>query len=221
MPVCPVLLSTLALCCADAPEGQPQPAPVALPRGDSDAFRERMTAWTAPSAETAVPVTPQAPAKRAALPRLSSGYGYRADPVHGAARMHRGLDIPGPAGTPVLASGDGVVRFAGSAGSYGRMVEIDHGNGLRTRYAHLSRLLVRAGDAVGRQQTIALMGSTGRSTGSHLHFEVREHGQSTDPLPLLSQPARSARPALTDSEPHISDFARRRAQAHAGRRADR
>ncbi|MBA3940842.1 MAG: hypothetical protein C0520_06500 [Sphingopyxis sp.] len=212
MPVCPVLLSSLALCCAGAAEGHPEMPEIALPRGDGEAFERRMTDWSVPEQKPA-PVVPQSPATRAAMPRLSSGYGYRTDPVRGGARMHRGLDIPGPVGTPVLASDGGVVAFAGSAGSYGRMVEIDHGRGLRTRYAHLSRLLVRAGDTVGPQQPIALMGSTGRSTGSHLHFEVRENGRSTDPLPLLGQPARAARPAFAETAPHISDFARRRAEA--------
>jgi murein DD-endopeptidase MepM/ murein hydrolase activator NlpD len=149
------------------------------------------------------------------MPRLSSGYGYRTDPLRGTGRMHYGLDIPGPLGTPVLASSDGFIAFAGSAGSYGQMIEIDHGNGLRTRYAHLSRLLVRAGEAVGQHQTIALMGSTGRSTGSHLHFEVRVNGRATDPFPLLGQPVSSVpdRPMILDTAPYVSDFARRRALA--------
>ncbi len=219
MPVCPVLLSSLALCCAGAPEGHAEAPATTLPRGDGDAFHKRMSAWSAPE-EKPVLIVPQAPTARAAMPRLSSGYGYRTDPIRGTVRIHRGLDIPGAAGTPVLASGSGVVRFAGSAGSYGQMVEIDHGSGLRTRYAHLSRLLVRTGDAVDQRQPIALMGSTGRSTGSHLHFEVRENGRSTDPLPLLGQPARIARLALADTAPHISDFARRRNEAETSRDAD-
>src|SRR3546814_9855120 len=87
---------------------------------------------------------PRKTAKPAAMPKLSSHFGYRSDPILGTGRMHYGLDIPGPVGTPVLASSGGFVAFAGAAGSYGQMVEIDHGEGLRTRYAHLSRLLVRA-----------------------------------------------------------------------------
>lgn len=152
------------------------------------------------------------------MPRLSSPYGYRTDPVHGTERMHYGLDIPGPLGTPVLASSGGLVAFAGLAGSYGQMVEIDHGGGLSTRYAHLSRLLVRPGERVGQHDAIALMGSTGRSTGNHLHFEVRVNGRATDPAPLLGQPSTLpvVRVAALDPAPHVSDFARRRASASDG-----
>ncbi|WP_448140228.1 M23 family metallopeptidase [Sphingopyxis fribergensis] len=173
-----------------------------------------MTDWSAPEPEPAL-APPREVAARAAMPRLSSHYGYRADPIHGTGRMHYGLDIPGPLGTPVLASSGGLVAFAGSAGSYGQMVEIDHGGGLSTRYAHLSRLLVRPGERVGQLEAIALMGSTGRSTGSHLHFEVRVNGRATDPTPLLGQPAAlsAVRLAAVDTMPHVSDFARRRAAA--------
>lgn len=127
--------------------------------------------------------------------------------------MHYGLDIPGPLGTPVRASSGGLVAFAGLAGSYGQMIEIDHGDGLRTRYAHLSRLLVQRGDRVSQRDPIALMGSTGRSTGSHLHFEVRVNGQATDPAPLLRRPVDLAQMRLVtvDVAPHISEFSRRRA----------
>ncbi|NIJ36033.1 murein DD-endopeptidase MepM/ murein hydrolase activator NlpD [Sphingopyxis panaciterrae] len=211
MPVRPALYPLLALCAGAGPVA----AQTTLPGGDSTAFRQRMTDWSAPAPQPVIAPPQQSPVP-AVMPRLSSGYGYRADPLHGGGRMHYGLDIPGPLGTPVFASGGGFVAFAGAAGSYGRMVEIDHGSGLRTRYAHLSRLLVRAGDPVAPQQEIALMGSTGRSTGSHLHFEVRVNGRATDPFPLLggAPPPRSARPmTIADTAPHISDFARRRAPA--------
>jgi murein DD-endopeptidase MepM/ murein hydrolase activator NlpD len=179
-----------------------------------------MTDWSAPEPVLTLPreVAPSANREPARMPRLSSHYGYRVDPLHHTGRMHYGLDIPGPLGTPVLASAQGHVAFAGPAGSYGQMVEIDHGGGLRTRYAHLSRLLVRPGEAVGTRQTIALMGSTGRSTGSHLHFEVRVNGRATDPAPLLGQPAigPSFHLASVDTTPHISDFARRAAATPEG-----
>lgn len=177
-----------------------------------------MTDWSAPENEPARIAMRTTP-KRAIMPRLSSSFGYRSDPIRGVGRMHYGLDIPGPLGTPVLASDGGLVVFAGSAGSYGQMVELDHGGGLRTRYAHLSRLLVQAGDTVGQRQAIALMGSTGRSTGSHLHFEVRVNGRATDPAPLLAQPSPIAltQRVAGDTSPHISEFARRRAQVTADR----
>lgn len=204
----------LAIGCACTIGLGPATSQTLLPSGNSEIFRQRIIDRTTPDLAPAPPrETPPPAAPRAKMPRLSSHYGYRADPIHGAGRMHHGLDIPGPLGTPVLASGSGLVAFAGRAGSYGQMVEIDHGGGLRTRYAHLSRLLVRSGDAVSPRQTIALMGSTGRSTSSHLHFEVRVNGRPTDPIPLLNQPTAHAplRLVRIDSAPHRSNFSRRRA----------
>ncbi len=132
--------------------------------------------------------------------------------------MHYGVDIPGRQGTPVLASASGMVRFAGAAGSYGEMVEIDHDGALATRYAHLSRILVRPGAHVEQGEPIALMGSTGRSTGSHLHFEVRIGGRAVDPLPYLGPEARSPPKAWIEPDaPHISAFARARANLLQGR----
>ena len=194
-----------------------------LPGGNSDAFRQRMMAWTASTQSIVQPAAPAQTSGRAApitqLPRLSSGFGDRTDPLLGTHRMHAGIDIPGPAGTLVLASASGIVRFAGAAGSYGKMVEIDHGGGLRTRYAHLSRILVRPGDTIARQQTIALMGSTGRSTGSHLHFEVRTNGRAANPLAYFGYHAPVPAPSiawqpqsLAQSQPYLSQFARTRTE---------
>lgn len=152
----------------------------------------------------------------AVLPRLSSRFGRRADPFHATSAWHHGIDIPGSLGTPVLAAGAGVVRFAGSAGGYGAMVEVAHGGGLATRYAHLARILVRAGTAVEQGQPLGLMGSTGRSTGSHLHFEVRRAGSAVDPLPYLRLQTDTPLPAAAapaPSAPHVSAFARARAEA--------
>lgn len=115
----------------------------------------------------------------------SSNFGVRSDPFHGNARMHAGVDIPGPVGTPIYATADGVVGRAQRAGAYGNLVELEHGKGIQTRYGHLSRILVTAGDRVRRGQLIALMGSTGRSTGSHLHYEVRMDGGAVNPVPFL------------------------------------
>jgi murein DD-endopeptidase MepM/ murein hydrolase activator NlpD len=184
-----------------------------------------MTNWSA-EVEATTPVVvqlPQAQARTTArLPRVSSRFGYRADPLRGKVRMHSGIDIPAPLGTPIQASAGGFVRFAGSAGGYGQMIEIAHGNGLTTRYAHLSRILVQPGAPIARGETIALMGSTGRSTGSHLHFEVRDSGRPADPLAYLGgAPLETAgsfrggsyRVWHALSEPHVSQFARARAAA--------
>lgn len=144
------------------------------------------------------------------LPRLSSGFGPRSDPLHRGRAIHRGIDLPGAAGTPILASASGIIRFAGTAGTYGNMIEIEHAEGLRTRYAHLSRILVRRGAMVALGETIALMGSTGRSTGNHLHFEVRSDGRAVNPF-LLMAAASSAAKLQAGTATRRSAFARDRA----------
>ncbi len=117
---------------------------------------------------------------------FTSNFGIRTDPFRGTAAMHAGVDIPGPVGTPVYATADGVVDRAERAGGYGNLVEIDHGKGIATRYGHLSKILVEAGSRIHRGQLIALMGSTGRSTGPHLHYEVRIDGRAVNPAPFLT-----------------------------------
>jgi murein DD-endopeptidase MepM/ murein hydrolase activator NlpD len=116
---------------------------------------------------------------------FSSFYGVRSDPFRGTAAMHAGVDIPGPTGTPIYATADGIVERAAWTGGYGNMVELEHGRGLETRYGHLSKILVAQGQRVKRGDVIALMGSTGRSTGSHLHYEVRMDGRAVNPVPYL------------------------------------
>ncbi|MFA9438018.1 M23 family metallopeptidase [Uliginosibacterium sp. sgz301328] len=115
-----------------------------------------------------------------------SPFGNRVDPINGRVAFHSGLDFPAPTGTPIHAAGGGTVRFAGFMSEFGNMVEIDHGNGLTTRYAHASKLLVRTGDAVTPRQVIAQVGSTGRSTGAHLHFEILHQGRYVDPAQYLT-----------------------------------
>jgi murein DD-endopeptidase MepM/ murein hydrolase activator NlpD len=117
--------------------------------------------------------------------RQSSGYGNRKDPFTGGRAFHSGLDFAAPSGTSVLSAADGVVEFVGERSGYGKVVEIDHGNGLMTRYAHLSAYLAREGQRVVTGTPIARVGSTGRSTGPHLHFEVHRADQSVDPKPFL------------------------------------
>ncbi|WP_374524726.1 M23 family metallopeptidase [Sphingopyxis sp.] len=120
---------------------------------------------------------------------LSSSYGYRSDPFTGAGAMHAGLDFPGPLGTPILAAAPGRVVFVGQKSGYGNVVEVDHGQGILTRYAHLSGFTARVGEQVAAGQQIAKMGSTGRSTGSHLHFEVRLNGVAVNPRRFLEAKA--------------------------------
>ena len=121
----------------------------------------------------------------AAVMLMSSGFGYRSDPFNGGAAMHAGLDFKGPVGTPILAAAEGIITSAGSQGGYGNTIEITHANGLVTRYAHLSGFNVKSGQRVARGVQIGRMGSTGRSTGSHLHFEVRLNGQAINPRKFL------------------------------------
>ena len=116
---------------------------------------------------------------------ISSSYGYRRDPFTGGGAMHSGIDFKGTRGLPILAAAGGKVTHAGWKSGYGKTVEVTHGNGLMTRYAHLSRIGVIAGQKVGQGLQLGAMGSTGRSTGTHLHFEVRLNGRAINPRPFL------------------------------------
>ena len=127
---------------------------------------------------------------------ITSGFGYRRDPFTGAAAMHKGLDFRGHIGTPIHAAADGVVSFVGQIRGYGNVVEIRHGNGLVTRYAHMSKFKTKRGTRVAAGDVIGLIGNTGRSTGPHLHFEVRVNGRAVNPRPFL------------ESAPHVLEEAR-------------
>ena len=116
---------------------------------------------------------------------FTSGFGVRSDPFLGRPAMHTGLDFRAAAGDPVRATANGKVVSSGWAGGYGRMVEVDHGNGLSTRYGHLSEILVKVGDVVRMGQVVGAVGSTGRSTGPHLHYETRIDGEAVDPQKFL------------------------------------
>lgn len=116
---------------------------------------------------------------------FTSNFGVRSDPFRGTAAMHAGVDIPGAVGTPIYATADGIVSHAGRQGGYGNLVQVNHGRGIETRYGHLSKVLVADNSRVRRGQIIGLMGSTGRSTGSHLHYEVRVDGKAVNPIPFL------------------------------------
>lgn len=122
---------------------------------------------------------------------VSSSYGYRSDPFTGGAAFHAGLDFPGPMGSPIYAAAKGRVTFVGQKSGYGNCVEVTHGNGLMTRYGHLSGFRAHVGEEVDAGALIAAMGSTGRSTGPHLHFEVRVNDRPVNPRPFL-EAARNA-----------------------------
>lgn len=112
---------------------------------------------------------------------LSSGFGYRKSPFTDLREFHKGLDIAGRKGTSIVATADGIVTFVGNNGFLGKMIKIDHGHGMVTRYGHIQKALKKRGEAVKRGETIALMGSTGRSTGPHIHYEVHLNGIPVNP----------------------------------------
>jgi murein DD-endopeptidase MepM/ murein hydrolase activator NlpD len=153
-------------------------------------FRQLFASWRAlDQLEQGAASIPSAQPIAAA--NFTSGYGVRSDPFRGRAAMHAGIDLAGPIGTPVYATADGIVgRSEYNNGGYGNLVEINHGPGIQTRYGHLSQRIAQPGQRVRRGQLIGLMGSTGRSTGSHLHYEVRIDGRAVNPIPFM-QPANS------------------------------
>ena len=121
------------------------------------------------------------------IPCCSSGYGWRNDPILGVRKFHEGLDFSAAHGEQIIATASGIVVAAGRAGHYGKYIKIKHGGGLETRYAHASKLLVKTGDLVSKGEVIALVGNTGRSTGPHLHYEIRLRGNSLDPRKYLKK----------------------------------
>lgn len=129
----------------------------------------------------ALPITRPTPAEI----RYSSPFGYRKHPISGVQKLHGGVDMAAPLGTPITAAGSGVVLSAGWGGGYGNLVQIDHGNGIITRYAHLSQIDVAAGQPIAVGAKVGLMGTTGASTGVHLHFETRIHGSPVNPACFL------------------------------------
>ncbi len=147
-------------------------------------FRAAFDSWkrrdTLNSAIVAIPS-----AKPVSDISVNSGFGVRSDPFRGGRAMHAGVDIPGPYATPIYATADGRVGRAGRYGGYGNLVELEHGRGIQTRYGHMSSIVVTPGSLVKRGQLIGLMGSTGRSTGNHLHYEVRLGGRAINPMPFL------------------------------------
>jgi murein DD-endopeptidase MepM/ murein hydrolase activator NlpD len=160
--------------------------PAAAADNSDPRFRELFTTWRQlDQLEQGVAAIPSVMPLRDTA-NFTSGYGVRSDPFRGRAAMHAGIDLAGPIGTPIYATADGVIgRSEWNSGGYGNLVEIEHGQGIQTRYGHLSRLIARPGQRVRRGELIGLMGSTGRSTGSHLHYEVRIDGRAVNPTPFL------------------------------------
>jgi murein DD-endopeptidase MepM/ murein hydrolase activator NlpD len=183
------MLGLLALACAEpalaeaaADAGSPFEAvkPLSTPAPN---FKQMLANWKQmekPQSTVAIPSAQ--PVKGTAL---TSGYGVRSDPFRGRAAMHAGIDLAGPIGTAIYATADAIVGRSEWANGYGNLIELTHGRGIQTRYGHLTRSVVRAGQRVKRGDLIGYMGSTGRSTGSHLHYEVRIDGKAVNPVPFM------------------------------------
>ena len=158
--------------------------------GDRE-FSELFASWKSVDTTGVVETAPQIAAVSvpAGMPldsaMLTSDYGMRTHPVLGGRRNHKGVDLAQPTGTPVYATADGIVSMAERYSSYGNYIQIEHGGELQTRYAHLSGYAVSAGEQVHKGQLIGFVGSTGRSTGPHLHYEVRVAGEAVDPRPYM------------------------------------
>jgi murein DD-endopeptidase MepM/ murein hydrolase activator NlpD len=172
-------------------------APVAAPpagtgiasEGADRQFQQLFASWEraqqrTPTASPTVAVPSRTPLDNY---RLTSGFGMRVHPVLGGLRGHKGIDMAAPTGTPVYAPADGVVSKAEWFGAYGNFIAIGHGSELETRYGHLSRMAVSAGQRVRKGDLIGYVGSTGRSTGPHLHYEVRVAGVAVDPRPYMTE----------------------------------
>ena len=176
-------------------------APVDVTVQGDQRFKSLFTSWTAlertsPTLGTGVEITAFSspiPQRTISVPsrmplegsQLTSGYGMRTHPVLGSRRQHQGIDLAAPTGTPVYATADGLVGRADWYSSYGLYISVNHGAAMETRYAHLSRLAVTAGDFVKKGDVIGYVGSTGRSTGPHLHYEVRVEGVAVNPIPYM------------------------------------
>jgi murein DD-endopeptidase MepM/ murein hydrolase activator NlpD len=154
------------------------------PAGPDPNFRQLFVAWRQlDRLEDGVVAIPSG--RPVSTANFTSGYGTRSDPFRGSRAMHAGIDLAGPLGTPIYATADGIIARSEYSGAYGNLVEINHGQGIQTRYGHMSRLIARPGQRVRRGELIGLMGSTGRSTGSHLHYEVRIDGRAVNPIPFI------------------------------------
>ena len=180
----PAILRQIATTSAASELGQGGPYEPVKANSDST-FKQLFSSWKKLDnlQVGAIAVPSEKPVRMAAF---TSGYGVRSDPFGGGAARHMGIDLAGPIGTPIYATADGLVSEAGyNNGGYGNLIKLDHGRGVETRYGHLSAFIVSAGQRVARGQLIGRMGSTGRSTGSHLHYEVRIEGKAVNPIPFM------------------------------------
>lgn len=170
---------------------------------DKPAQRTNLIAIARPRTAGATPgfAQPQTVAIPSLIPvdnvRLTSDFGLRVHPVLGGVRQHKGIDLAAPVGTPVHAAADGIVGRADWFSSYGLFVALEHGGNIETRYGHMSRLNVAAGQMVHKGDIIGYVGTTGRSTGPHLHYEVRVSGEAVNPLPYLQGKVEKARAGAT------------------------
>lgn len=173
-------------------------ASTGAPSTDAASAIQQLRAWPgAASVSSSIDGADETATAPAAAPKLvsplsqstvvTSKFGGRADPIENDKRFHAGVDLRAATGTPALAAQAGVVTRAGTAGNYGNLVVVDHGNGLQTRYGHLSRIDVKPGDKVAAGQEVGEVGATGRTTGPHLHFEVRQDGHAVDPAAALKK----------------------------------
>ena len=198
----PALANTANSASTNAEIVPPAPeAPVDVTIQGDQRFKSLFASWTAlertsPTLGTGIDITTYSspiPQRTISVPsrmplegaQLTSGYGMRTHPVLGGRRRHQGIDLAAPTGTPVYATADGVVGRADWYSSYGLYISVNHGAAMETRYAHLSRLAVTAGDFVKKGDVIGYVGSTGRSTGPHLHYEVRVEGVAVNPIPYM------------------------------------
>ena len=160
------------------------------PLGNGDAqFRQLFASWENLDTESGQPVALPTVSVPSRMPlesaRVSSGYGMRDHPVLRKRARHNGIDLAAPTGTPIYATADGTIERANWFSSYGNYIQIDHGNAIETRFGHLSRIVVSDGQKVHKGDLIGYVGSTGRSTGPHLHYEVRIAGKPVDPRPFM------------------------------------
>lgn len=161
--------------------------------GGDEQFKQLFATWHSLDGDTTSPTTAPAPIAGVSIPSrmplasasLTSNFGMRTHPVLGGRRAHTGIDLAAPTGTPIYATADGIVSKAERFSSYGLYVSIEHGAQLQTRFAHMSRIAVANGERVKKGDIIGYVGSTGRSTGPHLHYEVRVAGEAVNPIPYM------------------------------------